>query len=110
MLAIHPAADPSLAVNIHAKATAPFVRDSRMARNALCIVTILVEGVSVVDIFARKTVPQVKECARGTVPSNVRSYAITVHVVFPVQTRARLVQKRARGRVHTFVASSPALL
>lgn len=71
---------------------------------------IIVNDVSIVDIFARKTVPQVKDCARVTVPSNVRSYATMDRVVFHVQTRAVLVHDRVHGRVHTFVASSPALL
>lgn len=91
IFAIHPAAYPSLVVDVHVKAPAPLVRNSRMARNALCIVGTLVEDFSVVDIFARRTVPQVKECARGTVPSNARSDANTGHVAFPVQNRARLV-------------------
>lgn len=75
-----------------------------MARNALCIPPILVKGLSFVDTFARKTVPQVRECVQGTVQSNVQSCVTMGHVANPVQTHACLVQNRAHGRVHTFVA------
>jgi hypothetical protein len=110
MFATHDATDPSLAVDGSARATAPSVKDCRMTRSALCIAPILVKSVSVVDIFARKTVRQVRERAQGTVPSNVQLYVTMDHVAYPVQNHAHLVQSRARGHVHTFAASSPALL
>jgi len=75
-----------------------------MARDALCIAPILVKDVSVVDTTARKTVPQVSERVQGTVSSNVQSCVTMGHVAYPVQTHAHLVQTRAHGHVHTFVA------
>jgi len=110
MFATRRAADPSLAVDGNARATAPSVSDYRMTRNAPCIAPITVKGFSVADILARKTVPQVKERAQGTVPSDVPSCVTMGHVACPVQNHAHLAQNRVHGRVNTFVASSLALL
>lgn len=76
----------------------------------MCMAFILVKSFSVVDTLARKTVPQVREPAQGTVTSNARSRVTMGHVAYPVQNRAPLVQNRAHGRVHTFVAGFLALL
>lgn len=110
MSAVYNATDPSLAVGGHAKAPALFVRNCRMARNVLFIATILVESFSAVDILARITAEQVKECAQETVTSNVQSPVTMGDVNSPVQNHAHLVQKRAPGRVRTSVATSLALL
>jgi hypothetical protein len=75
-----------------------------MARNALCIAPIIVKDFSVVDTIARKTVPQVRERVQGTVQSNVQSCVTMGHVAYRVQNHAHLVQNRAHGRAHTFVA------
>ena len=109
-LATPGAADLSRAVDGHARVTAPSVRNFQRARNAWCIASILVKGLSVVDTLARKTVPQVRERVQGIVPSNVRSCVTMGHVAYLVQHRVPLVKNHANGRVHTFVAGFLALL